>query len=171
MDFEEQLQHFAEKISSLVEEHGHTVIYIPSPDGIIPPFSYTVGLHRTYGMPELALMNVAMNDAEMVLDAVVDASKQFNLPIEARDENRYGFFRGDMPVRFGHINADWMGHLFHVARAFANDQDIPGLQVLIPNPEGKFPGIDKGVPRDPRIYPILSIDLFPGTPENGLKPS
>ncbi|MFJ4342628.1 DUF4262 domain-containing protein [Streptomyces sp. NPDC088915] len=138
-----------DETTRIIQRAGHAVRWVFDPDGVSPPFAYTVGLCDRPGRSyELALTGLSAEVAGMVLNNTVD-----QLVLDALDPTEGLELAG---VIFGYSvrlrrAADTSG--FTGMRAlYGHQPDV--WQVLLPDVEGRFPdGDDYG--DDPKVQPLL----------------
>jgi hypothetical protein len=129
-----------------VEEHGWYSIGVGA-DGELPAFSYTIGLHRTFGHPELICLGLRTKLMHAMFASCVDmirhgAPPPVGVPFAGVVE---GFDVQLRPVRAPDSYRQHLGYAiwFHGGREF------PVLQLMWPDKQGRFPG-------DPDADPMLA---------------
>ena len=129
-------------IREAVDEHGWFVAKIPAGEADDePPFAYTVGLHKTFGFPELIVVGLRLEIMHAMLNEFGERLKAGEkLPIDGAVADIIdGFDVRLRPVK------DEKSYKEHVGYAiwFNGGLDFPLLQLVWPDKKGKFPG-DKG---------------------------
>jgi hypothetical protein len=106
------------------------------PDAGEPPFSYTVGLHQSYGGPEFIMFGLNSTTAHSILDLCAERLKDgrgLNL-----SEPNYDLIEGS-PCLFvevpRHLHYDYV----YSALSFYAELEFPLYQVVWPDREGYFP--------------------------------
>ncbi|SME95274.1 DUF4262 domain-containing protein [Pseudobacteriovorax antillogorgiicola] len=122
-------------IVSDVEEYGCHLCYIPS-DGYLPSFAYTIGLHKTYGHPEVIVFGLSKELLCYILNHVHEAVKQGNSFVA---QNQYDEFLEGYTVKLIEVAKehyrDYVGFGGWYYKAF----DFPLLQVVWPDKMSVWP--------------------------------
>jgi Domain of unknown function (DUF4262) len=132
----ESLGDLLAKCQRTIERHGHGVIGVfPTADS--PPeeqfsFGYSYGL-AGQGKPELLVTALDSRLATMVINCAVVAG------VTAPGE--YDEVLEGHKVRAVPVNGEGLG-LMNMARHFAPEGGFTALQLVWPDPEGRFPGDD-----------------------------
>lgn len=129
---------YLEQIDAIVKEFGWAVQGVAPgvDDEPGPAFCYTVGLERAYDHPELYIIGVSVQVSHALLN---------DLASRIRDGKQYA--PGDVldDLIQDHtvtlIEADPTG-ILNVAEAYQPDRAVRALQVVWPDPEGRFPWDD-----------------------------
>ena len=121
-----------------VARHGwHCVQVMEDKQG--PGYSYTVGLYKTHGHPELVVIGLPPEVAHPVLGMAVDQiAKGHVFRADARDssllEGNDCLIRSVLPGSY----RQYLGMAVWFYRE--SPASFPALQILWPDPEGRFPG-------------------------------
>lgn len=135
---EEHAAHNAEterKIISDVEQYGFHIAQFHG-DGYSPSFSYTIGLFKTYGYPELICFGLNLD----LLHSVLWSGKE-SLDKQPVPDQSIGHpdFLGDYDVRFLTVDKDWYKDYFGYGYWFNQTRDFPALQIVWPDKQALFP--------------------------------
>ena len=128
-----------EFIHEAIAEHGWAVEMIPAGDSPEEPeFAYTIGLHRSFGHPELLLVGLPPEVSHEILNLCgdrVSAGESFV------DGARVGEVLEGMDVQFREVCArasfeEYVGY----ALWYYGDESFRLMQLMWPDAEGRFPG-------------------------------
>jgi len=138
---EEHAKHDAaaeKKIISDVEKYGFQVAHVES-DGYSPSFSYTIGLFKTYGYPELICFGLNQD----LLHSVLWSGKEL-LDKQSAPDQRIGYpdFIGDYDIRLLTVNKSWYRYYFGYGIWFNAGQGFPALQIVWPDKQALYPWQD-----------------------------
>ena len=125
-------------IRAHVAQFGWHVQFVsPASSAGRPPWAYTIGVHRTFGHPELAIAGVAMTEAHTTLNGLV---RQVQAGIRVRPAQVYPeLFADGIGVRFFEIDRRWYEACFGRAIDFYGGTDFPMLQGVWSDTAGRFP--------------------------------
>lgn len=97
-------------------------------------FSYTVGVNDTLGFPELIVVGLtndtgftALNEAVTAMQRGIDLTK-----------GRHRDMIGEVEVEFRPVARDWIEHVMYRDHWYYTGEEIPALQMIYPDLEGKF---------------------------------
>lgn len=143
-----------EFIRRSVEDPGWAIQLIPAGDkDDEPPFAYTVGLHRSFGHPELIILGLDHSVMGRLLNICGDRIKAGEtLPVDMPILGIIGQYAVKLrPVR---RRASYKEHLGY-AIWFYDGHEFPVLQLVWPDKNGRFPG-EKGAAESLRkVQPLL----------------
>ncbi len=146
-----------DEIAADVAEYGWAVISIPE-DTAGPGFSYTVGLQRSFGHPEILLAGLPPPTAHSVLNdagEMVRAGRTFT-PGAVTAELLEGYDATFRPVPEFQFPA-YLGE----ALRFYNGEPLQVLQLVYPDRGGRWPW-DEGVHAGFRAaQPVLEHEPYP----------
>jgi hypothetical protein len=134
----DEMKRVLEQAKQAISAHGHAVIGITSEPKAKPPtpgFAYTVGLHETYGHPELIVFGLPYEVAHGVLNDLAARIKNDNLTLQDGDGDD-GAVKGHRVI-FRKVRAAFVRKYLRVAHVLS--EDTRALQVVWPDPFGKFP--------------------------------
>jgi hypothetical protein len=126
-------------IDAVIEDHGWALRAVLGDGPGVPPFTYSIGLFDR--LPELLCIGPCAEVAGPTVNALARRllsqpelalpGQQVELPTD----------RGALPeVRLGAVDARWRGLYVTQAMNHHGTDDIDILQVLVPDPDGRFPG-------------------------------
>lgn len=121
-----------------VDEHGwHSTGVFADPDVGDPPFAYTVGLARTFDHhPELVIAGLPAQQGQRVLVAAVRLIEDGDRFADGDERDR--ILRG-FTIRFRLLDLTVCNLTFGTSDAYYGHR-VPRLQLLWPDPAGRFPG-------------------------------
>ncbi|MGC0420006.1 DUF4262 domain-containing protein [Embleya sp. AB8] len=117
-----------------VQQHGWHVVMVPE-DDIGPGFAYTIGLSHTHSAPELAMFGLDVHAMHLMLNtlgkeaaigAVLDDGRHRHDVVDGRE------------VALKKVDLRWYRTFFGRAIGFYRRPPFPVLQVVWPDPEGRF---------------------------------
>ncbi len=124
-----------QKITSDVAKYGFHVAQFQS-DGYSPSFSYTIGLFKTYGYPELICFSL---NKDLLHSMFWTAKELFDKQPQPDLAVGYPDFIGDFDVRFLRVAQASYGDYFGYGRWFYKGWDFPALQIVWPDKQAIFP--------------------------------
>ena len=155
---EEHTAHDAEaekKIISDVKQYGFHIAQFHG-DGYSPSFSYTIGLFKTYGYPELICFGLNLN----LLHSALWSGKELLDKQPAPNQSiGYPDFIGDYDVRFLTVDKSWYKDYFGYGYWFNGTWDFPALQIVWPDKQALFPWEDDFNPNWKWGQPLLDRSL------------
>ena len=114
----------------------HSVSYGHGPSPTDPPFGHTVGLARTFGHPELIIVNIEGEKGHAIrrnLVADIKAGHSFEDGAVTDDALE------DHDVRFRAVDVSAVANWLDLAVWYYADQPFAALQILWPDRSGRFP--------------------------------
>lgn len=146
------------KLAADIERVGWAAIGVmPTKDDPIDPFTYTIGLWRGFDHPELIITGMRHETAHALLTDFVERIEKGESFEASRDYPET--IRGRNTMYTASFRQLSQGHRSENMRAAAwwnGQEDFPALQLVWPDPTGKFPwdeGYDKQF-----IQPVLTLD-------------
>ncbi|WP_076435288.1 DUF4262 domain-containing protein [Microbispora rosea] len=139
-----------------VRSRGWSVTMIPE-DDLGPGFAYTVGLWHTYRSPELAMFGLDVHFMHELLNRLGDGVAT-GKPVEAEQE-RYDLIARH-PVVLKQVDLRWYREFFGQAISFYRRPPFPVLEVVWPDPDGRFPWHPDCAEQYRELQP--SLWLWPG---------
>lgn len=128
------LSEYLHRVVALVETHGWMVQGVMGSNEM-PSFSYTVGLHSSYGHPEILLFGLNVQTAQQILNDVGGRVREGEVFTHGQQDAK--LFAG-FPALFGEVPAHEAERWLRVAHALA-EGPVPTLQAVWPDPQGRFP--------------------------------
>lgn len=124
---------YVKKLVETIEKFGHAVVGTQiEVVGHMMSMTYTVGLSKV-GLPELVIFGVGMRPATMILNTAVEMLSQGKIQPDVPVSEI-----ANLPSVFKEVKPEVAGEFLNFARIFAN-KDPKTLQLVIPDPMGKFP--------------------------------
>jgi hypothetical protein len=140
------------KLLSDIEEIGWHDIMIPEDDDG-PPFTYSIGLFRTFDHPEIIILGLDLDLMHQMINLIGEEIRQDRR--FADGESVSGILEG-YKVRFLHVVRRHYPEHFGYAHWYYKGDDFPALQCLWPDRQGRFP-TDAGYPEPLRArQPLLA---------------
>lgn len=127
-----------EKLLKDVEKHGWLVLQIV--DNELPSYSYTVGLFKKFGHPELVISGLSGETAQAILN---DIGYDIAKGIIREPEHSYDDVLEGYPCLFKSVPASKYDDYFGRANVYYQGSDYPVLQCVLPDGKKRFPD-DKG---------------------------
>ncbi|BBU33385.1 hypothetical protein BTHE68_71190 (plasmid) [Burkholderia sp. THE68] len=137
----DEIRGVLEQTKQAISAHGHAVIGVTAEPKAKPPtpgFAYTIGLEETYGHPELIVFGLPYEVAHGVLNDLAARIKGKTLALQDgdRDDRTLQGHR----VVFRNVRAAFVRKYLRIAHVLS--EDTRALQVVWPDPFGKFPWED-----------------------------
>lgn len=155
---EEHAEHDAaaeKRISSDVEKYGFHIAQV-SGDGYSPSFSYTIGLSKTYGYPELICFSLNPD----LLHSVLWSGKELLDAQSVLDQTiGYPNFIGDYDVRFLTVDKHWYPYYFGYGIWFNQGPNFPAYQIVWPDKQARYPWEEDFNPAWKAGQPLLDRNL------------
>lgn len=121
-----------ERTLSNIEQYGWDVMVINGDPQT--RFSYTVGVNDTLGFPELIVVGLTNDTGFTALNVAVTAmQKGIDLT-----KGRHRDVVGEVEVEFRPVARDWIEHVMYRDHWYHEGKEIPALQMIYPDLEGKF---------------------------------
>jgi uncharacterized protein DUF4262 len=143
------------RVAKDIAKYGWMVLAVaPTEDEPIDPFAYTVGLYRTYDVPELIVTGMNYENSHAVLGGVVERIERGQL-FKARHYSK--LLKGperDYDAEFREVSRANREEMMKAANRWNAWEPYPALQLVWPDPKGVFPWEDGYDPRF--IQPVLS---------------
>lgn len=121
-----------ERTLSNIEQYGWDVMVIQGD----PPtrFSYTVGVNDTLGLPELIVVGLTDETGFSALNSAVSAMRD-GVDLAT---GRHREMVGEVEVEFRPVAPAWIEHVMYRAHWYYEGKQIPALQMIYPDLEGRF---------------------------------
>lgn len=128
-----------QKVLNDVEKYGWHVLKILE-EGEKPRWSFTIGLYRTFGCPEVIIFGMSPNAAQQTLNYIGEQIKDGrNFQID----EMYSDIFEERNCIFRPVKEKWYGTFLGFAEWFYQGKGFPTIQCFWPDREGRFPW-DKG---------------------------
>lgn len=141
-----------------VEKFGwHDQGVFPTEDAPGNPFNYTVGLMENFTHPELLIVGIDPRLAHQLLSAAVERIRDGEAFTDGSETA--SLTEGATRVTFRALTPEQVAATMGLARRYyVGNDDVAALQVLLPDPNGYFPG-EEGCDSD--WAGLQSIDEIP----------
>ncbi|WP_189060725.1 DUF4262 domain-containing protein [Longimycelium tulufanense] len=148
------------ELRSRVDSAGYAVLAVFDPEEEAPPLTYSLGVWRSFGVPEVVTVGVDHDLGTALVEEYVCRSRDGE---RFKPGRPYAGFLDDLPVIFERVSpahhADWLGS----AAVLYPDRAFPMVQLLVPDPLGLWPW-QPDAPRDfVQSQPVLTAS---GRPES-----
>jgi len=147
------------KIAKDIARAGWAAVGVmPTEDEPIDPFTYTIGLFRSYDHPELIITGMHGETAHAVLAMLIEDGIDAGASYEAGQEypDLLAGRNRNYPAAFRQVTQANIEDKLAIAGRWNAFEEFPALQLVYPDPAGKFPWED-GYDRR-HIQPLLSTD-------------
>ena len=119
-----------------VVEHGWHVVKVGSPDGSMPWWCYTVGLHHSFSVPDLVMAGLGPDGMHHWLNEAAPVSRDRGAFPE--DAQLDGVLEG-FTLLVRDVAPGWAEPLFGWGRWFARAPEPPIQQLVWPDPQHRMP--------------------------------
>jgi hypothetical protein len=134
------------------EEHGTAIVQVAGEDSA-PPYAFTVGAWRRFGLAEAVVVGLPEEMSQVLLLAYVDRARQGD---RFRPGGVYeGFFEG-IPVAFEKVDPGWYPEYLGSAFLCYPKGDFPALQLIVPTAQGYWPWTEDAPPGFAEWQPVLT---------------
>ena len=123
-----------EKLLKDVEKHGWLVLQIV--DDNLPSYSYTVGLFKKFGHPELVISGLRGDTAQTILN---DIGHDIEKGIVREAEHTYDDVLEGYPCLFKSVPPSNYDDYFGRANLYYQNSNYPVLQCVLPDSKKRFP--------------------------------
>lgn len=123
-------------------------------------FCYTVGLHKTYGQPEIAVFGLRPEIAHATIRRVIDLLVEGQHFVHG---TRTADIAQGYDTVFRAVNNDHHEYPFRAAGAYYGNYDFPAVQMVLPDKENRFPW-DEGCESKMVLSQQLLFDGLPTEP-------
>jgi hypothetical protein len=144
--------HSEDFIEETVTRHGWAVEVIRA-EGDLPAFAYTIGLHRSFGGPEIIVVGLRHEVMHAMLNACGERLRAGeSLPVGTP----FAGILDDYPVLFRPVRSpeSYREHMGY-ALWFYDGPHFPLWQLVWPDKEGRFPGEEGANPVMKTQQPLL----------------
>ncbi|MFB9902935.1 DUF4262 domain-containing protein [Allokutzneria oryzae] len=140
------------------EAHGTAVIQIEGEDH--PPYAFSVGAWRRFGLPEVVAIGLPPEVSEVVINDYVSRA---SMGERFSPGGVYGGFLVDCPVTFERVAKPYYPQFFGSAFLLHPAGDFPALQMVARTPDGHWPWSADAPPGFAEYQPVLTDS---GSPES-----
>lgn len=144
------VEDYEQRIISNVEKYGVSMTSVFGTEEK-PPFTYTIGLKKTYNMPELIVFGLDPQSAHGVLYAAIGLIKQGNFDFDALHSQIIEGFQ----CAFKNVPFEIAKKYAYSASWFYNNERYEMSQLIWPDEAGKFPWDDGFNNKFKKIQPVL----------------
>jgi hypothetical protein len=140
------------RIGSCIAEYGCFVLSVSDPDGVEPPFAYSVGIALDSGQPEAIVFGLPSSTGAWVINEYnrrVRAGKTFSSGVLYE-----GFLEG-FSVYIEPADAKRTRNFMYACNRMYGRFGYPAVQIVIPTTAGVWPWEDEASPAFKRIQPLL----------------
>lgn len=124
-----------QKVLADINEYGWHVMNVIE-DDTNPPWSFTIGLHETWGQPELIIIGRSRATAYGMLNNLV-TEIEANRPLDLN--NREPYLILGTCCHFLKVNPRYYADYVAFARWYYRGKHFPLYQIVWPSNEGKYP--------------------------------
>lgn len=144
------------KLLEDVASHGCHILHVAAraDEAWEPPFSYSVGLWRSYNHPEIVVFGLSFENARVLINNVAELARSGEGAVDGtvRDDV---WDPGLYDVGFAAVEREHYSEQFGFASWFYEGWDFPVLQMVVPAPTGELPG-EAGYPDGhAKLQPLL----------------
>ncbi len=127
---------YERQILDHIERHGCSVTSVFDPDGVAPPFTYSIGITKTTGAPELIVVGLESDLAHWL----VNEYKRRTRKGETFEPGvPYAGFLEGFDVRFGAVSRGNRERYMRSACWLHGGPDFEALQLIWPSTTGTWP--------------------------------
>ncbi len=119
-----------------IEKFGCSVTSVFDPDNEKPPYSYSIGIARSCGAPELIVVGLNQDlghDLVNVYNDKVQTGKRFELGVEYQD------FLEDFPIQFAQVMRKYRERYMLSTSWLYGGPEFEALQLIWPSTSGIWP--------------------------------
>jgi hypothetical protein len=130
------MDEYERNIISHIEEHGCSVTSVFDPDGDDPPFSYSIGIAKSAGAPELIVVGLDSKIGHWLVNEYnrrVKTGERFSQGVLY-----IGFLEG-FAVQFGSVSRHYRKEHMRSTCWLHDGPDFEALQLIWPNTSGVWP--------------------------------
>lgn len=130
------MNQYEKNILAHIEAHGCSVTSVFDPDREEPPFSYSIGIARSAGAPELIIVGLASKLCHWMIN-------EYNHRVRAGESfvpgvDYLGFLEG-FSVQFGPVSREHREEYMRSACWLHDGPDFEALQLIWPSTSGVWP--------------------------------
>lgn len=133
------LKEMLDEVEAKVDAYGWTPIAVHHDDEGRPPYAYSVGFERTFGVPEIVLIGFEPRMMQGLIAEVADGLKARRLAFPVEGGRMPEVIR-DFDVLLRPVPEAARLNLSRFAHAAAMPNTPRLMQLVLPDAEGRFPG-------------------------------
>lgn len=143
-----------QKALSDIDEFGCHVIDVSDPDDVVSPFSYSVGIQRTAGAPEVVVIGLTGAIAHFLVN-------EYNRRVQEGERfaahTCYSGFLEGFAVQFVPVSPMHLRDYFGWNRWLYEGDSFGVLQLVYPTTDGVWPWDEKASESFRRLQPLLAL--------------
>ncbi|MFC4728957.1 DUF4262 domain-containing protein [Coralloluteibacterium thermophilus] len=144
---------YERNILAHIDEYGCSVTSVFDPDGEGPPFSYSIGIVRSAGAPELIVVGLGSKISHWLVN-------EYNRRVQAGDRFSQGVpysgFLEGFAVQFGPVDRHHRKEYMRSAHWLHGGTDFEALQLIWPSTSGVWPWDPEADDAFRRSQPLLA---------------
>ncbi|MGE4056802.1 MAG: DUF4262 domain-containing protein [Vicinamibacterales bacterium] len=135
-DVSVSMKQVVDDLARKMRKHGHAVVSVfADPDRFAPEFSYTVGLSKTGGLPELLIFGIDPRSAQRILNDLASHLKSGGRPKDGVEIEKIA----NMPLMLKGISAEVAVDYARMVEVLLGAAALDVMQVVWPDPKRRFP--------------------------------
>ncbi len=146
-----------EKCLADIEQHDLHVVWVHG-NAEWPQFTYSIGLFRRFGLPEVIIVGLGSDLAHWVLNELARRAREGQRFVEG--EEAEGLLEG-FPVTFRRVPDEHVEAHFGWARWYYEGRPFPTLQLVFPSTAGVWPWDSQASESFRSLQPILETTPRP----------
>lgn len=147
------------RLLAVIKKHGFHIITVIDPEEIEPRFTYSIGLTKSFGIPEVIIFAVT---AELGIAMAWKYKEMATDGTKFKPGNMYdGLIGGDFPVCIGSVRKPAREELMTYACWYYGSSDFRALQIVIPTTTGIWPWEPEASDWFRENQPILNRNCIP----------
>ena len=135
----------------MIEKHGCMIMHVMA-EGDLPRFSYSVGIGKTHGRPDVVVNGL---DQDLSHSIINDYQQRLQEGEVFEAESFHDDFLEGFPVFFLPVDRKHYREHFGWNRWLYKDDDFDMLQIVVPTTSGAWPWDDKAPPAYLQQQPLL----------------
>lgn len=142
------------KIVKIIEEYGCHVTTVFDPEGEDPSFSYSTGIKKTYGSPELIVVGLSADLGHSIVNNYAGRLKKGE---KFEVGSFYPDFLSGFDVTFGEVSQPNKEE-YMLSSCWFNHKDFDALQIIYPTTKGNWPWEEETTESFHSIQPSLALE-------------
>ncbi|MNK39519.1 hypothetical protein D3C87_581300 [compost metagenome] len=131
---EKSIREYFEMVDNNIEKNGFHVTYVLE-EKDQPPFGYSTGLFKNFGIPEAFLSGLPNGLTNTLINNYAQTFKNQEIPLNRKLDTLTDRF----PVYFIAVNNDDLSEKMLSSFRFYENEDFKSVQIIFPDLTGKFP--------------------------------